>query len=93
MTNLDPQSTADFWDAYIRAAGGGATCDPSPLADQPASLIERNDLAPNKEWAEFLCLGSLGCAEHSSLANWIIIGAVSMNTGFERAPVHQHQRR
>lgn len=39
MTNLDPQTTADFWDAYIRAAGGGATCDPSPLADHPASLI------------------------------------------------------
>ena len=25
MTNLDPQTTADFWDAYVRAAGGGAT--------------------------------------------------------------------
>jgi hypothetical protein len=24
MTNLDPQTTADFWDAYVRAAGGGA---------------------------------------------------------------------
>ncbi|HEX3521115.1 MAG TPA: hypothetical protein VHT52_03410 [Stellaceae bacterium] len=24
MTDLDPQSTADFWDAYVRAAGGGA---------------------------------------------------------------------
>jgi hypothetical protein len=22
MTNLDPQTTADFWDAYVRAAGG-----------------------------------------------------------------------
>ena len=21
MTNLDPQTTADFWDAYLRAAG------------------------------------------------------------------------
>jgi hypothetical protein len=21
MTNLDPQTTADFWDAYVRAAG------------------------------------------------------------------------
>ena len=24
MTNLDPQTTADFWDAYVRAAGDGA---------------------------------------------------------------------
>ena len=24
MTNLDPQTTADFWDAYVRAAGAGA---------------------------------------------------------------------
>jgi hypothetical protein len=23
MTNLDPQTTADFWDAYLRAAGAG----------------------------------------------------------------------
>jgi hypothetical protein len=32
MTNLDPQTTADFWDAYVRAAGGGATCDPPPTS-------------------------------------------------------------
>ena len=24
MTNLDPQTTADFWDAYVRAAGASA---------------------------------------------------------------------
>jgi hypothetical protein len=24
MTSLDPQTTADFWDAYITAAGAGA---------------------------------------------------------------------
>ena len=24
MTNLDSQTTADFWDAYVRAAGGSA---------------------------------------------------------------------
>jgi hypothetical protein len=24
MTNLDPQTTADFWDAYLRADGAGA---------------------------------------------------------------------
>ena len=24
MTNLDPQTTADFWDAYLRAAGARA---------------------------------------------------------------------
>jgi hypothetical protein len=24
MANLDPQTTADFWDAYITAAGAGA---------------------------------------------------------------------
>jgi hypothetical protein len=24
MTNLDPQTTGDFWDAYLRAAGAGA---------------------------------------------------------------------
>jgi hypothetical protein len=24
MTNLDPQTTADFWDAYFHAAGAGA---------------------------------------------------------------------
>jgi hypothetical protein len=23
MTNLDPQTTADFWDAYLRAADAG----------------------------------------------------------------------
>ena len=23
MTNLDPQTTADFWDAYVRAADAG----------------------------------------------------------------------
>jgi len=23
MTNLDPQTTGDFWDAYLRAAGAG----------------------------------------------------------------------
>ena len=23
MTNLDPQTTADFWDAYLRAAAAG----------------------------------------------------------------------
>ena len=23
MTNLDPQTTGDFWDAYVRAAGAG----------------------------------------------------------------------
>ena len=24
MTNLDPQTTADFWDAYVSAADAGA---------------------------------------------------------------------
>jgi len=24
MTNLDPQTTADFWDAYVTAADAGA---------------------------------------------------------------------
>jgi hypothetical protein len=24
MTDLDPQTTGDFWDAYLRAAGAGA---------------------------------------------------------------------
>jgi hypothetical protein len=23
MTNLDPQTTSDFWDAYLRTAGAG----------------------------------------------------------------------
>jgi hypothetical protein len=32
MTNLDPQTTADFWDAYVRAAGGGAKL---PAVDAP----------------------------------------------------------
>jgi hypothetical protein len=30
MTNLDPQTTADFWDAYVTAAGAGAPAITAP---------------------------------------------------------------
>jgi hypothetical protein len=30
MTNLDPQTTADFWDAYVTAADAGAPAITAP---------------------------------------------------------------
>ena len=37
MTNLDPQTTADFWDAYLHAAGAG----PNLARVSPASYVPR----------------------------------------------------
>jgi hypothetical protein len=45
MTNLDPQTTADFWDAYLCAAGAGTNLAQvsrtSPGAPRPVSQAPR----------------------------------------------------
>jgi hypothetical protein len=38
MTNLDPQTTADFWDAYVRAAGAVAPQVSRIFAGDPPEL-------------------------------------------------------
>ena len=43
MTNLDPQTTGDFWDAYLRAAGAGtklAQVSRTPVS-RPVSCVPR----------------------------------------------------
>ena len=43
MTNLDPQTTGDFWDAYLRAAGAGtklAQVSRTPVSG-PVSYVPR----------------------------------------------------
>jgi hypothetical protein len=42
MTNLDPQTTADFWDAYLRAADAGTNrAQVCPPVSVPASYVPR----------------------------------------------------
>ena len=40
MTNLDPQTTADFWDAYLHAADAGTRELRSPIG-VPVSYVPR----------------------------------------------------
>jgi hypothetical protein len=46
MTNLDPQTTGDFWDAYLRAAGAGANLSQVShiYPDAPAAITFAWDL-------------------------------------------------
>jgi hypothetical protein len=48
VTNLDPQTTGDFWDAYLRAAGAGTNVSPvgSTFPDAPDELGPRITSAP-----------------------------------------------
>ena len=38
MTNLDPQTTTDFWDAYVRAAGADLAQVSRTFAGAPPEL-------------------------------------------------------
>jgi hypothetical protein len=46
MTNLDPQTTGDFWDAYLRAADAGTKLSQVSRAhpDVPAAITFAWDL-------------------------------------------------
>jgi hypothetical protein len=46
MTNLDPQTTGDFWDAYLRAAGAGTKLSQVShiYPDAPAAITFAWDL-------------------------------------------------
>jgi hypothetical protein len=58
MTNLDPQTTGDFWDAYLRAASAGtklaqvsrtfpdAPHEPCSQMSEPVSYVPRIAPAP-----------------------------------------------
>ena len=37
MTSLDPQTTTDFWEAYLRAADAGTSTAPVPSVPRRAS--------------------------------------------------------
>ena len=37
MTSLDPQTTTDFWEAYLRAADAGTSGGPAPSVPRLAS--------------------------------------------------------
>jgi hypothetical protein len=41
MTNLDPQTTDDFWDAYLRAASAGTKHELCSPANGPVSRVPR----------------------------------------------------
>jgi hypothetical protein len=46
MTNLDPQTTGDYWDAYLRAAGTHLSQVSHALPDAPQELVPRITAAP-----------------------------------------------
>jgi hypothetical protein len=48
MTNLDPQTTGEFWDAYLRAAGAGTNLSQvsHTFPDAPRELVPRMTSAP-----------------------------------------------
>jgi hypothetical protein len=41
MTNLDPQTTGDFWDAYLRAASAGTKHEVCSPVSGPVSHVPR----------------------------------------------------
>jgi hypothetical protein len=41
MTNLDPQTTADFWEAYLRAAHAGTNLAQVSRISGPVSSVPR----------------------------------------------------
>jgi hypothetical protein len=48
MTNLDPQTTGEFWEAYLRAAGAGTNLSQvsHTFPDAPRELVPRMTSAP-----------------------------------------------
>ena len=71
MTNSDPQTTGDFWDAYLRAAGAGTNLSQvnRTFLDAPQELMPRTAPAPiTFAWDLVVLRGPLAPDAHPSAA-------------------------